>query len=98
MLIVHLLREGEGPSRVVSTFSRQMTMNELFAKVRPSQLAFVGTEPPIITRHDEDDEEYSIKIREAKAVFVCVLEDPRGTFAPGCYFLTGVTPAEAKTW
>jgi hypothetical protein len=98
MLTLHLLREGEGHARVMPTFARRMTFAELFEKVRPSQLVFCGTEPPTMTRHVDDDEEDSIRVRDAKAVFVCIHDDPRGTFEPGFYLLMGVEPSEVKSW
>jgi hypothetical protein len=98
MVTIQLLREGKGPARVVGSFSRDMALSELFEKIRPSQLVFVGTEPPTVFRRDDDHEEDSIRIRDATAAFVRVHDDPSGTFAPGYYFIMGVSAEEVKTW
>lgn len=98
MVTVQLLREGKGPARVVASFAREMPLADLFEKIRPSQLLFVGTEPPTVFRREDDHEEDSIRVREATAVFVRVHADPSGVFAPGYYFLMGVPPEEVKRW
>lgn len=98
MVTIRLLREGKGPARVVATFARRMSFDELFQRIRPSQLLFCGTVPPTIARNEDDHDQDLIRVRSPTSVFVRIDDDPSGTFAPGCYFLMGVKPSDVESW
>jgi hypothetical protein len=95
---VQLLREGQGPARVVATFSREMTMEQLFERVRPSQLVYCGEDAPILTRDQTDDDQDLIRVRDARGVFVHIDRGSPGTFGAGYYYLMGVKPSEVQAW
>jgi hypothetical protein len=98
MLTVHLLREGGGPARVVPTFFRRMTIDDLFEKIRPAQLSFSGQEPPTIAAEDGEENQEPRFGRNAIAVFVHIQEDPSGAFRPGYYLLKDVSPDDVEGW
>ena len=98
VVTVRLLREGKGPARVVPTFARAMTMAELFARVRPSQLVYCGDDAPSIVRDDADDDQDLIRVRDATGVFVHFAHGSGGAFDAGYYFLVGVRPSEVRSW
>lgn len=95
---VQLLREGQGPARVVATFTRAMTMAQLFERIRPSQLVYCGEDAPSLSRDEEDDDQDLIRVREARGVFVHIDGASAGAYDAGYYFLLGVKPSEVKTW
>jgi hypothetical protein len=98
MVTVQLLREGQGPARVVATYSRAMTMAQLFERIRPSQLVYCGKDAPSLSRDEEDDDQDLIRVREARGVFVHIARRSGSAFDAGYYFLLGVKPSEVKAW
>jgi hypothetical protein len=98
VVTVQLLREGKGPARVVATFSRAMTVAQLFERVRPSQLLYCGQDAPSLARDEDDDDQDLIRVRDASGVFIHLDHGSGSAFDAGYYFLLGVKPSEAKAW
>ncbi len=98
VVTVQLLREGKGAARVVPTFSRAMTIAQLFERVRPSQLLFCGQDAPSLARDEDDDDQDLIRVRDASGVFIHIDRRSGSAFDAGYYFLLGVRPSEVKAW